>query len=221
MSVNASSPPTNQLPVSLAFSSKRSTYLNYSFPDTWSIFLAHNYNRVWRCVEMEMFARLRQIFNSMREEKEKEHSSYAHIPPFYFKVSLAGAAPLCWRVVYGVLCVIPAVLTRAKKSGHMSDLKSKIRKEARTRFLEKKAEALLDEEELEKLWETIVEYQTPPKARGERVSSRQHRCPFSWSSYGVSHTVFLDCGRLTMMPSASSLPSFPPKHSRFFVPLFF
>eukprot|EP00823_Brevimastigomonas_motovehiculus_P009181 TRINITY_DN8845_c0_g1_i1.p1 TRINITY_DN8845_c0_g1~~TRINITY_DN8845_c0_g1_i1.p1 ORF type:complete len:482 (+),score=107.63 TRINITY_DN8845_c0_g1_i1:19-1464(+) len=43
-----------------------------------------------------------------------------------------------------------------------SELKLRVRKEARTRFLEKKADQLLDETDYEQLWETIYDHRTKP-----------------------------------------------------------
>jgi hypothetical protein len=67
-------------------------------------------------------------------------------------------------------CHISPDLIQPNPQRHVTKMQQRVHKEARTRFLERKAEALLDEEELEHLWSIISQMQSAPVVEhNERV----------------------------------------------------
>jgi hypothetical protein len=94
-----------------------------------------------------MAEQLRAHFAEERAALAAKDPSYALIPPLRFKVM----AKMC-------LCILAHPADSPPRQRHaVNELLVRVRKEARTRFLEKKAEELLDEDDLEQLWTLIAD----------------------------------------------------------------
>eukprot|EP00274_Cyanoptyche_gloeocystis_P003848 CAMPEP_0196660466 /NCGR_PEP_ID=MMETSP1086-20130531/39914_1 /TAXON_ID=77921 /ORGANISM="Cyanoptyche gloeocystis , Strain SAG4.97" /LENGTH=417 /DNA_ID=CAMNT_0041994893 /DNA_START=59 /DNA_END=1309 /DNA_ORIENTATION=- len=95
--------------------------------------------------DAELQEHLKRIFEEIRIKEESQHPSLSKIPRFYFK-----------------------------KSSNGSDLQALFRSEVKNRYLQKQSQELLDNEEIDKLFNLLRENLTPPEI-SERINYEDFR----------------------------------------------